>query len=204
MMLQEFEKLTGFYPSAELYEAIEAAYTDFPGDKQAFCKAYKANKDALAETVQRAALRARCAAQDEASAKEKAHAERVAALEAEVARLKEKLEREEEWQPFEDEHNVSQADYEAIAGTPDVRELSDEEAADLIAKEFGFHRSKITIVHEVRKQEINRHRQLRSVGMIPRKALFDVWDWNYICFNVRGNATMGYEMHNGELQMYWG
>ena len=85
-----------------------------------------------------------------------------------------------------------------------MRELSDEEAADLIAKEFGFHRSKITIVHEVRKQEINRHRQLRSVGMIPRKALFDVWDWNYICFNVRGNATMGYEMHNGELQMYWG
>ena len=39
--------------------------------------------------------------------------------------------------------------------------------------------------------------------MIPRKALFDVWDWNYICFNVRGNVTMGYEMHNGELQMYW-
>lgn len=31
-----------------------------------------------------------------------------------------------------------------------------------------------------------------------------VWDWNYICFNVRGNAAMGYEMHNGELQMYWG
>ena len=203
MMLEEFEKLTGIYPSGELYEAIEAAYTNFNGDKQAFCKAYKANKDALAEAVQHAALRARCAAQDKADAKEKAHAEQVAGLEAEIARLKARLEREEEWKPYEDPHNVSQTDYESIAGTPDVRELSDEEAADLIAKEFGFDRSKIVIGHEVSKEEVNRHNQIRRVGVISRKALFDVWDWNYICFNVRGNVTMGYEMHNGELQMYW-
>ena len=204
MTLQEFEELTGFYPSTDFYAVIEDAYTEFSGDKQAFCAAYKANKNGMAEAIQRAAAVRNARAARERDEKEAAHAERVAALEAEVARLKEKLEREEEWQPFEDEHNVSQADYEAIAGTPDVRELSDEEAADLIAKEFGFDRSKIAIVHEVAKEEINRHNQCRRVGMIPRKALFDVWDWNYICFNVRGNAAMGYEMHNGELQMYWG
>ena len=203
MMLEEFEKLTGIYPSGELYEAIEAAYTEFHGDKQAFCKAYKSNKDRIAEDIQRAAFRARCHTLAEADSKEKAHAQQVSALESEIARLKEKLEREEEWKPYEEPHNVSQADYEAIAGTPDVRELSDDEAADMIAKEFGFDRSKITIVHEVSKEEINRHNQVRRVGMIPRKALFDVWDWNYICFNIRGNVTMGYEMHNGELQMYW-
>ena len=117
---------------------------------------------------------------------------RIAELESEIASLKEKLEREEEWKPYEDPHNVSQADYEALSGTPDARELSDEEAADLIAKEFGFDRSKIAIVHEVAKEEINRHNRIRNAGMIPRKALFDVWDWNYICFNVRGNVTMGY------------
>lgn len=56
---------------------------------------------------------------------------------------------------------------------------------------------------EVVKMEINRHHQCRKIGMIPRKALFNVWDWNYIVFNIAGNTTMGYEMHDGELQMYW-
>ena len=74
----------------------------------------------------------------------------------------------------------------------------------MIASEFGFDRSKIVIVHEVVKEEINRHRQCRRVGTYPRKALFNAWDLNYIVFNIRGNTTMGYEMHNGELQMYWG
>lgn len=138
-----------------------------------------------------------------ALAKEEAAAE-IGRLKTEVQRLTVQLEREEEWKPYENEHNVSQANYEAIASTSSARELTDDEAADMIAKEFGFDRSKITIVHEVCQQEINRHRKIRNVGTFHRKALFDVWDWNYICFNVNGNSTMGYEMHNGELQMYWG
>ena len=52
MMLEEFEELTGFYPSADMYDAIELEYADFPGDKYAFCEAYKANKDGLAEKIQ--------------------------------------------------------------------------------------------------------------------------------------------------------
>lgn len=74
----------------------------------------------------------------------------------------------------------------------------------MIASEFGFDRAKIHIVHEVYTEEVNRHGQIRRTGTTPRKALFNAWDWNYIAFNVRGNSTMGYEMHNGELQMYWG
>ena len=55
MMLEEFEELTGFYPSADMYDAIELEYADFPGDKHAFCEAYKANKDGLAEKIQQKA-----------------------------------------------------------------------------------------------------------------------------------------------------
>ena len=54
-MLEEFEELTGFYPSADMYDAIELEYADFPGDKYAFCEAYKANKDGLAEKIQQKA-----------------------------------------------------------------------------------------------------------------------------------------------------
>lgn len=54
-MLTEFEELTGFYPSADMYDAIELEYSEFPGDKYAFCEAYKANKDGLAERIQQRA-----------------------------------------------------------------------------------------------------------------------------------------------------
>ena len=204
MMREEFEKLTGFYPTTELYKAIEDAYNEFPGDKNAFCDAYVSNKDGLAERIARNVDWTQIPAEKLlARAKEEAAGE-VKKLTAEIERLKKQLEREEEWKPYEDEHNVSQSNYEAIASTSSARELTDDEAADMIAKEFGFDRTKITIVHEVRQQEINRHRKIRNVGTFHRKALFDVWDWNYICFNVHGNSTMGYEMYNGELQMYWG
>ena len=39
MMMQEFENLTGFYPTTEHYAAIEEAYLAFGSDKVAFCKA---------------------------------------------------------------------------------------------------------------------------------------------------------------------
>ena len=55
MMMTEFEELTGFYPSADMYDAIELEYFEFPGDKYAFCEAYKTNKDGLAERIQQRA-----------------------------------------------------------------------------------------------------------------------------------------------------
>ena len=54
MLQTEFETLTGIYPDSELYKEIEKEYMDgdWP-DKQAFCAAYKKNKDGLAEKIQR-------------------------------------------------------------------------------------------------------------------------------------------------------
>ena len=53
MMLEEFEQRTGFYPTLVQYAAIERAYMEFDGDKDAFCKAYKKNVDGIAERIQR-------------------------------------------------------------------------------------------------------------------------------------------------------
>ena len=200
MMITEFTALTGFEPSMEEYAEIEEQYYTFDGDKKAFCRQFVSDGgvqkvyDKRLETIRR--LRS------EKMETEKALQQTVREKDALIASLKADLEKEEEWQPYEDEHNVSQAEYEKLEKAG-ARVLTDEEAADMIASEFGFDRSKIVIIHEVKKWEINRHRRCRAVGTIQRKALFDAWDWNYIVFNVRGNVTHGYEMHNGELQQYW-
>lgn len=201
MMIHEFTELTGFEPSMEEYKEIEEQYYSFDGDKKAFCKDFVKNGgiqkvyDKRLATIQQ--MRSTMIESEKSlmqAIKEKE--DRIASLEAE-------LEKEQEWQPYEDEHNVKQADYERLEAAG-ARVLSDNEAADMIAEEFGFDRSKIVIVHEVLKEEVNRHRRVRTVGKFPRKALFEAWDWNYIVFNVKGNVTHGYEMYNGELQQYWG
>lgn len=196
MMIQEFSALTGFYPTEALYKEIEAAYYDFPGDKAAFCKAYKENENGLAETIT-------CRANENAIQESLVNALTFKGMETACEEMRKALEREQEWKPFEDSHNTSQADYDRLARDCTTRELSDGEAINLIASEFGFDRSKIVIVHELKVYEINRHNQLRVVGKTPRKALFNAWDWNYIVFNVKSNVMMGWEMHNGALNPYW-
>lgn len=202
MMMSEFTERTGFEPTAEEYDEIEEAYYKFDGNKDAFCINWKHS----------VGIKGICEARGEKIAKlrstmmetEKHLMAEIKDRDKKIADLEAKLDRELEWQPYESEQNVRQADYEKLASAGDTKELTDEEAADMIASEFGFDRSKIVIVHEVVKEEINRHRQCRRVGTIPRKALFNAWDWNYIVFNIRGNCTMGYEMYNGQLRMYWG
>ena len=41
MMIQEFTALTGYDPTAEEYDVIEADYMDFDGDKKTFCRLWK-------------------------------------------------------------------------------------------------------------------------------------------------------------------
>lgn len=96
MMLSEFEQLTGFYPTADHYAAIEEAYMDFNGDKVEFCKAYKKNADGMAEAIARKTSIKQIVAADKAA---KETAQRISDLEAEVERLRKALEREQEWKP---------------------------------------------------------------------------------------------------------
>ena len=125
MMKKEFEALTGIFPSDELYKAIEAAYYDFTGDKTAFCKAYKANKDGIAERIQREADIAAFKAADSSG---KAIAQR----DAEIENLKKQLEREQEWRTLEDKDNVSQSEYAELATAGGTKHLTDDEAKALL------------------------------------------------------------------------
>ena len=120
----------------------------------------------------------------------------------EIERLKKELEREQEWKPYEDTHNITQADYAELAESVPggaARYMTDAEALDWVCSEFGFDRSKVTILHEVNEYEINRHRQLRKIGEIDRAPLYNATDWNYIRFDC---GCMSYELYNDNLRPY--
>lgn len=202
MMMQEFTERTGFEPTYDEYREIEEAYYDFDGNKDEFCADWVKNDGAskvyAARVKKIEQLKSQMLELDRQAKKAASD------YEAKIKRLEKKLEEEQEWKPYEDPHNVKQADYDALAADSFTKILSDDEAKEMIAQEFGFDPAKITIVHEVFTEEINRHGQLRRSGTTPRMALFHAWDWNYIVFNIKGTTTMGWEMHNGHLQMYWG
>ena len=203
MMIEEFEKRTGFYPTQVQYEAIERAYMDFDGDKDAFCKAYKQNADGIAERIQREVSMATFNAQY-------AQAAELARRDAEIERLKKELDRELEWKPSEGTGtNMSQAAYESLLvasctgdhGDPHV--MSEDEARLLVADEFGFNPERIEIITTVHTYEVNKHHQLRKAATYTRQPLFDATVWNYVRFNVRGaGCTWMYEMVNGALKTY--
>lgn len=192
MLREEFEKRTGFYPTYDLYDVIEEFYMDFDGDKDAFCKAYKTNKDYLAEKIQHEAdvLSSRAAEESRKAVK---------ALEEKVKSLEEALEHEQEWKPYVDENNVRQDDYLRLCNAGGTRELSDAEAIDLLSDWFGFDKSRIRILRMVPRYEINRHRRLRKIGEIDRKPLYNATDWNYIRFDC---GMMSYELENGQLRFF--
>lgn len=191
-MLEEFEKLTGFYPTAELYAQIEAAYMDFDGDKVKFCKAYKKNEGGIAERIRRDVDMQHINAQRKADGTQKAMEERIAELEK-------TLEREQEWQPYENTDNVQQSDYERLANQSDTEHMSDEKAKNLLYEWYGFAKEKIKIHHSVPVYEVNRHRRLRRVGEFDRSPLYNATDWNYIRFDC---GCMSYEFYNDNLRPY--
>ena len=193
MMIEEFEKRTGFYPTLVQYEAIERAYVEFDGDKDAFCKAYKKNAGGIAERIQREVNMAAFKAQN-------AQASEIARSDAEIERLKKELEREQEWKPYEDTHNITQAQYTELAESiPSgaAHYMTDAEALDWICSEFSFDRSKVTILHAFDEYEVNRHNQLRRTGKkIDRRPVYCATDYHYIRFNVGRNW---WECWNGQL-----
>ena len=184
MLISEFQMITGIYPTAKLYEAIDKAYMDSKLDKHEFCQRYMENRDDMAMRI----------AYEETLKESQAEIE-LSRSEADK-RKAENLEREEEWRPYEDEANVRQADYEALKKRCDV--LTDEAAKDLIADEYGFSARKVEIRHEVETLRINRHQVVRTVGTIKRLPLYFADDMNYIRFNVCGVA---YELYNGGLRL---
>lgn len=192
MMIEEFEKLTGIYPSAEAYTVIESYYLDYPGTKQDFCKAFRGNTDGLAQQIQRELNSIHWKKERDSKA---THAK----MASEIETLKKQLEREQEWRPYEDTDNVQQADYEKLLTAGDTKVMTDDEAKDLLYNWFGFAKEKVQILRSIPTYEVNRHRQLRKVGEQQRAPLYNATDWNYIRFNC---GRISYELYNDDLRPY--
>ncbi|KQM12056.1 hypothetical protein AOA80_04665 [Methanomassiliicoccales archaeon RumEn M1] len=68
--------------------------------------------------------------------------------------------------------------------------MTDAEALDWVCGEFGFDRSKVTILYEIDGYEVNRHHQLRRTGKkIDRRPVYCATDYHYIRFT--SGATGG-------------
>ena len=206
MMLNEFEQRTGFYPTLAQYAALERAYTDFSDDKDAFCEAYKENTDGIAERIQSEANRDAIKLEEKQAAELTHRDDELTRLGAEIERLKKQLDRELEWKPYEFSQNIPQADYTGLTeSVPSgaARYMTDTEALDWICSEFGFDRSKVTILHEIDEQEINRHSHCRPTGRkIDRRPIYCATDYHYIRFNV-GRGEWQWEAWNGQIRPFW-
>ena len=113
--------------------------------------------------------------------------------------LKEELDKELEWKDCPDMGTqMPQTDYERLQKSGET--LSDSQAKDLIAEEFGFDPEKITIITGVNTYESNKHWQTRVKEAYIRDPVNCSTDWNYIRFNC---SNWYYEMINGQLFKYY-
>ena len=199
MMMSEFETLTGFHPTDDLYAEIEEAYYEFDGQKREFCAAYKANIDGLADTIRDRAHEAAAAKAREKEAEIARLNQQIEEQRKKIEMLKEELDREQEWKPWVDRDGIKQEAYDRLRKCG--RMLSDEEAIDWIEQETGFQRARIAIIRAIPEYEVNRHHQLRKTGaMIDRSPVYDATDWHYMLFRVRANCDCYYELYNDELR----
>jgi hypothetical protein len=128
---------------------------------------------------------------------------KIAEMEAQNKKLAAALDAEQEWKPYENKQNVSQADYEKLASSAPncAYYMTDEEAKDWICNEFDFDRDKITILHEIDEEEVNRHHQCRNTGRkIDRRPIYCATDYHYIRFNT---SRWYYEVWNDNLRPFY-
>lgn len=201
MTRQEFEQMTGMFPSAEMYSTIEEIYYEHEDvSKQKFCEVYRENHNGFAEYVQQ-----RCDKKLDEDAKDAQKQidelmKQISQLKAENARLKSRLDAEQEWKPWTDKHAVPQEKYDELV--KDGRMMSDDEARNLVASELGFSPARIKILHETPEYEINRHGSLRQTGkMIDRRPCYNATDWHYVLFEVYASTNAIYELYNGDMTM---
>lgn len=94
--------------------------------------------------------------------------------------------------------NLDQDRYERLAHS--AKPLSETEAKALINDEFGFEFSRIKLISEVDKWELDESsKKWKHKETYNRPPLYDATDWNYIRFDVNGYQ---YEFINGELYFY--
>lgn len=204
MLRTEFEQLTGFYPSENLYTVIEAAYMASPGGKEEFCRLYKANTDGLAEKIQIEANLKEAKAAREAEEESTARFAQVKTLEKQVEDLKKRLYKAEGWTPY-NASKLTDSEYDGLREF--MEEHTDgafcghESPLDWICDEFGFDPNKVKIIDTIPRYEKSRENIIRRTGEFEeRKPAYCATDWNYARFDV---GAWQYEVVNGDLYMYF-
>lgn len=200
MTKQEFTARTGIYPTGSLYAHIEGAYMAQDLDKDAFCRAYKANEHGLAESIAKAAALAEYKADEAHKQALEAMQTQIDTLRSTIDRLTQKLDREQEWTPWTDPNAVPESAYKELVESVkygSARFLDNEEALALVCNEFGFDPHKVTILHTMPTYQVNRHHQLRKVGERDCRAVYCATDYNYVRFCVSGQL---YECWGGDLR----
>lgn len=200
MNMKEFTERTGFYPTYEHYKFIEKSYMDFDGDKNAFCKAYRANENGLAEKITREVERFVEKQTELGMHEHDAMEERIARQAGIINDLQAQLDAELEWTTCKSAGTqMTQRDYVKLKEDSFTKVMTDEEAANFIAEELGFNAERVKIIHTVETFEVNKHRQMRAAETYDREPLYSSTDWNYVRFNVNG---IEYEYIDGQLEMY--
>ena len=199
MLRQEFEQRTGIYPTSKLYHEIEKKYNeDNSLDKDEFCKRYKENTDALAETIQHAA-------EWEDQMEERQYRETISEKDKEIENLKKQIEemkkqieKLEGWEPTEISE-ITQDKYESLRSAKTTQEFSEEMAKDWLYAQFGFSQNKTKVFQEIPIYQKNKFGAIRTNGYVKRPPVYNAPDWNYIRFNV---ADWQYEVVDGRLCQY--
>ena len=200
MTIKEFTERTGFYPTYEHYKFIEKSYMDFDGDKDAFCKAYRANENGLAEKITREVERFVEEQTELGMHEHDAMEERIARQADIINDLQTKLDAELEWTPCKDAGTrMTQRDYVKLREDRFTKTMTDEEAANFIAEELGFNAARVKIIHKAETYEVNKHHRMRVAETYDREPLYESTDWNYVRFDV---YSMAYEYINGQLTLY--
>ena len=194
MLMEEFEKMTGFKPMPEEYEKIEAAYYDFDGGKEEFCRAW-VHGEAQRLVDDRARRIKQLESQITEQSKENTRREKD--LIDRIERLKKTIDKLEEWQPCSGGTNMEQEKYMDIIRSDG--EITPNDAKKILAREFGLDPEKINIIENVATYEAGRSRTRRVKEQYSRKPAYASTDWNYIRFNA---GAWCWEMVDGALKPY--
>lgn len=191
MLLKEFEELTGFYPSAKMFDEIHKEYLTMGCDKKKFCELYKSNKYGLASKIQHRT--------------DSVYAEKVQLvntkielLNAGVEVLKARLDMELAWVPYFTKNMLSKEEYADLSSK--IALITTDYAKSFIEKTFGFNKKAINVITYFPVQEINKYKKIRNVEnkFIDRRPLYESTDYNYILFDCCGIL---YECRDGELNI---
>lgn len=94
--------------------------------------------------------------------------------------------------------NMTEKDYQKLAGMSDTKHMTDDEARLFIGEELGFNPLKVKIVYEV-EDFYEDGSYLRKWHTYRREPQYNATDWNYFRFDVCGWM---YEYENGSLRFY--